>query len=72
MIIDLLEAGRAETDDAKRLEIYTEAQEIIWDECPWIWLWQTDTIDGTASYVQGYVPHPSGYFQDFTSVTFSE
>ena len=36
------------------------------------WLWQTDTIDGTASYVQGYVPHPSGYFQDFTSVTFSE
>ncbi len=71
-VIDLLEAGRAETDDAKRLEIYTEAQEIIWDECPWIWLWQTDTIDGTASYVQGYVPHPSGYFQDFTSVTFSE
>ncbi len=71
-VIDLLEAGRAETDEAKRLEIYTEVQELIWDACPWVWLWQTDTIDGTASYVEGYVPHPSGYFQDFTGVTFAQ
>lgn len=71
-VISLLEEGRAEIDEEKRLEIYYKVQQLIWDACPWIWLWQTDTIDGTAAYVEGYVPHPSGYFQDFTGVTFTQ
>ena len=74
--ISALFAESTGSDASRLFERYQDAsaevQELIWDACPWVWLWQTDTIDGTASYVEGYVPHPSGYFQDFTGVTFAQ
>lgn len=69
-IIELLEQGRAETDTEKRFELYQKAQELIWDACPWVWYWQTDSIDATTSQVKGYIPHPAGYYQNFNQVYF--
>jgi peptide/nickel transport system substrate-binding protein len=34
----LLEEGQTSFDDAKVKAAYMRAQEIIWDECPWIFL----------------------------------
>jgi ABC-type transport system substrate-binding protein len=35
----LLDEGRMAQTAAKRKEIYKKASELLWDECPWIWLY---------------------------------
>jgi peptide/nickel transport system substrate-binding protein len=35
----LLEQSNTEPDDRKRQDLYAEAQRLIWDDAPWIFLW---------------------------------
>ncbi|MBW1721485.1 MAG: ABC transporter substrate-binding protein [Deltaproteobacteria bacterium] len=35
---DLLEKTRREQDPQKRLALFKRASEIVWDDCPWLWL----------------------------------
>jgi peptide/nickel transport system substrate-binding protein len=35
---EAVEATRREQDPKKRLELFKKASEIVWDDCPWIWL----------------------------------
>lgn len=35
---ELVEAARREQNSNTRLEYYKKASEIVWDDCPWIWL----------------------------------
>jgi peptide/nickel transport system substrate-binding protein len=34
----IIEATRAEQDPQKRLALFKKASEMVWDDCPWLWL----------------------------------
>lgn len=58
----LLEQGRAETDQAKRKDIYQRIQRLLADvKVPYIWLYSADLVDVSQKYVQGYQPYPSSF-----------
>ena len=58
---ELLDEGRATADPDEREALYREAQEIIVEEAPWIFLLITIEVNGTRDNVVGFVPHPAGH-----------
>lgn len=58
---ELLDLGRRTEDPDQRLEFYLEAQEIIREEAPWIFLLITIEDNGLRDYVAGFEPHPAGH-----------
>ncbi len=58
---ELIEAGRATGDMEERQEIYAEAQEIIWNDAPWVFLFSPDNIAGQVDELRGvyYMPDRS-------------
>jgi len=58
---ELIEAGRATGDASVRQEIYAEAQEIIWNDAPWVFLYSPDNVAGQADALSGvfYMPDRS-------------
>lgn len=62
----LLDQAAAELDDEKAKALYAQVEKIIWDDCPWAWLYYQPEIDGINKTLQGYVPRPDEYirFQD--------
>lgn len=56
----LLEAGRRETDPVKRKQIYIEAQKLINDQLPWIFLYARDVVSAMNKRVQNVVWSPLG------------
>ncbi len=68
----LLEAGRftSSEDSDARLAAYQEAQEIIHDELPWIFLQTRENVTGISNRVKGFEHHPTGsYFLVDVSVS---
>ena len=58
---ELLDVGKTEPDQAKRIEAYKEAQEIIVDEAPQLFLYfSTDNV-GMQNDIQGFKLHPAGH-----------
>jgi peptide/nickel transport system substrate-binding protein len=57
----LLDLGRTTEDPDQRLEYYREAQEIIVEEAPWLFLLITIEVNGTRDNVDGFVAHPAGH-----------
>ena len=55
----LLDEGRAETDPARRLQIYDEAQRIIHREVPWIFWHTGENVHATRADVRGFQTHPA-------------
>ncbi|HLV11599.1 MAG TPA: ABC transporter substrate-binding protein [Trueperaceae bacterium] len=55
---ELVAAGRASADPATRQAAYAEAQAIIWEEAPWVFLVSPDAIAGRAANVTGIAPAP--------------
>ena len=53
---DLLEQGRSETDQDARVEIYTEFEQLVNKNCPWISVARADGITGLGSNVYGVQP----------------
>jgi len=49
---ELIRLGAIETDPAKRLIIYHEAQELIWEDAPWIFLHEETEIVANRSNVK--------------------
>jgi peptide/nickel transport system substrate-binding protein len=49
----LIEQAGREVDEAKRLEAYAEAQRIVWDDAPWIYLWLPSFLIVHAAQVGG-------------------
>jgi peptide/nickel transport system substrate-binding protein len=47
----LIEAARVEMDPDKRYELYQEAQQILKDDPPWLFLWQLKDIYGVSKDV---------------------
>ncbi|MCL2874314.1 MAG: ABC transporter substrate-binding protein [Defluviitaleaceae bacterium] len=55
----LLEEGRAEIDPQRRLEIYAEAQRIIFEEAPMFYTHQSETLIGTSPDLRGLQLRPN-------------
>ncbi len=55
----LLEAGVATGDPDERREIYAEAQRIIWEDAPWVFLYSPDNIAGQRAGVTGIAYYPN-------------
>ncbi|TVR89739.1 MAG: glutathione ABC transporter substrate-binding protein [Trueperaceae bacterium] len=62
---ELLDLGRTTADPDARRDHYHEAQEIIADEAPWIFLNTTIESNATRADVTGFVPHPTGHHRLF-------
>jgi peptide/nickel transport system substrate-binding protein len=56
---DLLAQARQVTDQAKRAELYREAQKILVDDAPWIFVDHEVQIAAMSKRVQGFKLHPS-------------
>ena len=57
---ELLEMGRSTIDEAVRLEIYAELQEIIVEEAPWLFLVSGETLVGIQGNIRGLRLNPTG------------
>lgn len=53
---ELIVAGETETDEAKRHDIYNEAQAIIYDEAPAVFLILPEEIEASRTNVQNWEP----------------
>ena len=56
----LLDAGKIETDMEARAKIYADAQQIIRDDAPWVFVWQGEDCTGVAANLHGFVNNPTG------------
>jgi peptide/nickel transport system substrate-binding protein len=56
---DLLHQARTSTDQAKRAELYREAQRILHDDPPWIFIDHEIQVAAHTKRVQGFKLHPS-------------
>lgn len=54
-----LDAGRNTADIDARLAAYAEAQRLIWDDAPWIFLHSELQLTGLRSNIEGFVVHPT-------------
>jgi len=57
----LLEAGRSETNATRRLQIYNDAQKIIRNEAPWVFLHQGETVIAASPDLRGFQINPAGH-----------
>jgi ABC-type transport system substrate-binding protein len=64
-----IEASRLEQDPQKRLALLTKASEIVWDDCPWIWLHTEKFVIAYSSKIKGMVVTGTELFYP-TYVTF--
>jgi len=55
---ELLETGEVELDELKREEIYMEAQEIIYNDAPWIFGYTLKEIEAGHINLQNWAPTP--------------
>ncbi|WP_100009748.1 glutathione ABC transporter substrate-binding protein [Lentibacillus sediminis] len=67
----LLDEGRRESDPEARLEIYSEAQEMLIDMAPWIYLLHSEYLLGVSDQVQGLQQYPTQIL-DLQNVTLEE
>ena len=54
----LLDRGRVEPDDARRIAIYQEVEQIILRDAPWAFVYNAVELTVTQPYVRDWVPHP--------------
>jgi peptide/nickel transport system substrate-binding protein len=50
-----IEATRLEQDPQKRMELFQKAGEIVWDDCPWIWLHVEKFVIAYSNKIKGLV-----------------
>ena len=49
----LIKAGLATADAKKRAQVYADLQKEIWEDKPWVFLYQSQNVWGTAANVEG-------------------
>jgi peptide/nickel transport system substrate-binding protein len=57
----LLVAGGRETDSTKRATLYQQAEALIHDDAPWIFLWLPQDLYGISRRLTGWTPAASGW-----------
>ncbi len=58
---ELLDLARVTADEDVRLAAYWEAQEIISEEAPWLFLIATMEVTGLRNNITGFEPHPASH-----------
>lgn len=53
---ELYAQAKAEPDQAKRKEIYTQVAQILNADVPWVFLWSPNSIYGFSNRLQGFAP----------------
>jgi len=56
----LLDDAAKETDNAKRKELYYKAQEIIYDDAPWVFGYSLKTVEAATKNVENWQPSMDG------------
>ncbi len=54
-----LDEGRFNADPEARLAAYAEAQRLIWEDAPWIFLHSELQLTGLRANIEGFVVHPT-------------
>jgi len=62
----LLDSGRRETNLTQRAQFYAQAQQIIRDEAPWIFLWTGEDLHAARNNLRGFKIHPAGHHELWT------
>lgn len=57
---ELVLAAAKTLDDEARMELIMEAQEIAWEDAPWVFLWRLPQFYGMSNRIE-YTPRPDGY-----------
>ncbi|WP_047985182.1 ABC transporter substrate-binding protein [Ornithinibacillus californiensis] len=57
---DILIQAQTETDQEVRNELYKQAQEIIFNDAPWVPIAHAEAALAATSKLKGFVPHPTG------------
>ncbi len=57
---EAIKAGLQTADPATRKAAYAEAQRVIMDDCPWIFLWVNNLLGGSRANVGGISIQPDG------------
>lgn len=65
----LMKQGQAETDPAKRVEIFQQFESHLAEQSPWLWLSTGFGYTGQLKSVTGFVPSPTGTLFGLTKVS---
>lgn len=65
----LLADAVSASDHQKRVDDYMRAQEIIWNDAPWIWINYTTQVRATSKRVHGFQLNPTTMFFDMEKVS---
>ncbi len=55
---ELLDQARVETNPDRRAPMYHEAVQLIWEDAPWIFLYNAAQINAVRTNVEGLIHHP--------------
>ena len=55
---ELLDQARVETNPNQRAPMYHEAVQLIWEDAPWIFLYNAAQINAVRTNVEGLIHHP--------------
>lgn len=66
-----LEHGRRLEDEEMRMDTYHGAQELIYEDAPWVFIAHEEEYHGVRDNVRGFTPHPAGH-HDLSGVYFEE
>lgn len=69
---ELMAAGQAETDPAKRVATYDSLSEELQAQSPWIWVFTGFEYRVTTDAVSGFVPMPNGSLQYLKHTTLEQ
>jgi peptide/nickel transport system substrate-binding protein len=58
----IMKASREEQNPEKRLALLKEASEMVWDDCPWLWLHVEKFVIAYSSKIKGMVVTPTEKF----------
>lgn len=64
----LMKQGQAETDPAKRVEIFHQFEQRLAEQSPWIWLSTSYSYTAQLKTVSGYVGSPTGTLFGLTKI----
>lgn len=65
----LMKEGQAETDPARRVEIFQEFERHLAEQAPWLWLSTGYTYTAQLNTVTGFEPSPTGTLFGLTKVS---
>jgi peptide/nickel transport system substrate-binding protein len=51
----------ASVNPEDRRKAYAEAQKLVFEDAPWVFLAFREDLNATRNYVKGFVPHAAGH-----------